>query len=153
MLAALPALPAGSPPTKVTMVYTATVLLRRGTTAAHPDGAVGIMTRAILLLTAFIAHCLTVTAPQQILDCLGGIDADIVSPQNTLQHDLARQVANKRVIHSPIAVVYPRNVEAVQEAVKCSCQAGVSATARAGGHSYEGECASCVMAGSMAGSC
>ena len=96
------------------------------------------MTRVTMLLTA-IAQLLSIAASQQVLSCLSGIDADLVSPQNTLQYDLARQVANKRAVHSPLAVVFPRTVEAVQEAVKCSRQAGVAATARAGGQSYEGK--------------
>ena len=97
------------------------------------------MTRAAVILV--LAQLLTSAASQRLLTCLADLDADLVSQQDSLAYDLARQVANKRVLHTPAAIVYPRSLQAVQGAVCCSRQAGVAATPRAGGHSYEGELA------------
>ena len=96
--------------------------------------------RTLLLVLALSLLASPLTAAQQLIDCLSQLNADLVSAQNVDQYDLARQVANKRVLREPIAVVYPHNIQAVQGAVNCSRQAGFPAVARSGGHGYEGEC-------------
>ena len=50
----------------------------------------------------------------------------------------AKAVANQAVVTSPIAIVYPQTLAAVQGAVNCSRQAGFPAVPRSGGHGYEG---------------
>ena len=102
----------------------------RPSVSAHP--------RQPLLLAAVALSLLASVSAQQLIACLGKLDADLVSAQNVDLYDLARQVANKRVLREPIAVVYPRTLSAVQGAVNCSRLAGFPAVARSGGHGYEG---------------
>ena len=89
-------------------------------------------------LALSVAGLLAVGSAQQLIECLERLDADLVSAQDVDQYDLARQVANKRVLREPIAIVYPRSVAAVQGAVNCSRLAGFPAVPRSGGHGYEG---------------
>ena len=102
----------------------------RPSVSAHP--------RQPLLLAAVALSLLASVSAQQLIACLGKLNADLVSAQNVDLYDLARQVANKRVLREPIAVVYPRTLSAVQGAVNCSRLAGFPAVARSGGHGYEG---------------